>query len=128
MINGEELPIVMFLTTVRTEIENQGANQQSPMLAAEIDDLFTLSTSDDQISYIFSCHVSSLVSRRNESPDPVQLLKHCYKIAKSLELEQFFNQSIKKRLRLQDNDVFRNLERQDEPTLIQMVGSCTLAY
>jgi hypothetical protein len=57
-----------------------------------------------------------------------ELLKYCYSVAKSLDFEQFFNQFIKKRSRFEENDIFRNIETQDEGSLIQMIGSCGLVY
>lgn len=118
LINSEEFPIVMFLTTMRTEIENQDVQKNNPIIDAEIQDLFNVSTSMDQLQYLFGCHVSALVSRRSNSTDPKELLKHCYQVSKSLDIEQFFKQFIKKRGKLENNDVFRNLERQDEATLV----------
>lgn len=100
----------------------------SPMIDAEIQDLFNVTTPPNQLQYLFGCHVSALINRRANSSNQKEMLKYCYSVAKSLELEQFFTQFIKKRAKFEDNEIFRNLDSQEEGNLIQMVGSCGLAY
>ena len=128
LINNEEFPIVMLLTSIRKEIETQEINTHSQIIDAEIKDLFSIALGFEQLQYIFGCHISALVSRRNNSSDSRELLKHAYELGKSIDVESFFAQNVKKNIKFRDNEIFRNLERQDEANLIQMIASCNVGY
>lgn len=81
IVNGEEFPIVMFLSTLRTEMEDQDVQSYSSMLEAEMKELFAIKMSDQQVQYLFGCLVSSMIQSRHLVSDPRELLKLCYQIA-----------------------------------------------
>lgn len=124
IITNEEFPIVMLLTTIRAEIEAQGAHEQSIILENEIKEIFSVMITEDKFQYLVNCQVSSLVSNKNGTSDPRALLKHCYLLCKSLDLESFFNQFVNNKNRLEENEFFINLDKTDEHGLISIISNC----
>lgn len=126
IINSEEYPIVMFLTTLRSEMEEQNVQSYSSLLDAEMKELFSISMSQQQMQYILGCLVASMVHSRNLVSDSRDLLRLCYQVA-NLDTEAAGNFQQPKS-RVGGDDITRNLDSHDEVTLLNMIASSGLAF
>ena len=124
LINSEELPIVMLLTSLRDELESQGCKERSSIVGKEIDNLFSISASEDQIKQIHRQHIKELVTRAGlmSSKD---LLVYVLQVLTSIQLEDFFKSNISKDVKLGENYFFQELNQSEVAQLgerVKMMG------
>lgn len=124
LINSEELPIVMFLTTLRDEIEIQGAGKKSKLIQDEIDNLFQIMVNEEKLNWVFDTHVGNVVKRRYNGYNAKNILGYALKIMFSKNLDQFFQINIDGNANFEENACFLDLVKAGENELIERIRAC----
>lgn len=131
LINSEELPIVMFLTTIRDELQSKmkninqtdfSASQTSKkILESELENLFQICLEKEKMGWVFESHVQNLVNRRFSGFDSKEVLIYALELLFSRNLEHFFEMNVAKGVKLAENQCFIELRRCGEGDLIERI-------
>jgi len=118
IINSEELPIVMLLTSMREELEAQNLKKPSSILSKELADLFQINASEEDLKWLIETHIKLLAKRRLNS-NTKEVLIYCNKIVHILEIDHFFSSIMSRDVEFAKSSFLLNLDRYSETDLIE---------
>ena len=120
IINNEELPIAMFLTSYRDDVLSNATNELSKIIMEEFNKLFSLVTSEAQIRWIITTHIKMVTAKRSAA-HPIDVLLFALELYDTINLEEFFRDRIDPNKPFRDNDVFKSRSLLSEKELLQKV-------
>lgn len=93
----------------------------SKILNDELNNLFKLMCTENQAKWVFQSHIQMVVGRR-AAENPHDVLKYALELQDSMNIEEFFKQSIKPSIKFRDNDIFKVRDAAEEKQLLELVS------